>query len=421
MNDDRPRMSFVSPLFLFPNDAGGKIRTTNILRGLKGGAFRIRLLSPASETQRTQWASEIAGVCDEFVSWRPASRRPRWTRGLDLLKTLPVNVAADRTQPALDAVRADAARGDVDLTVFDFVHASVLRPSAPPRPGRLATKSVCFTHNVEAEIFARHAATAQDPLRRWLWTSQHAKMVRFERAALCAYDRVIAVSARDAAHFATAYGVRGAEAIPTGVDLEHFSWQPPPAVSASMPPTAVFTGSMDSAANIAGVQFFLGQVWPRVLAELPQACFRVVGRHPPAALVALGRRTANVEFTGFVEDVRPHVRAAHVSVIPLLVGGGTRIKAFEAMAMGSPVVSTAVGIEGLAVEPDLHYLEQNAAAGFAQAVLHLLQNADARTRLAERARALVEARFGHRVAAQAFEDICLRTLSPQSQPELETA
>jgi polysaccharide biosynthesis protein PslH len=404
----KPRLAFVSPLFLFPSDAGGKIRTANILRGLKGGAFEVCLLSPATAKDTSSWLGQVSAICDEFLPWVASPPRPKLRRGLDLFGDVPVNVAADRTLPGRAAVSAITQRKDVDIVVFDFVHASVLRPS------HVSSKTVCFTHNVEAEIFARHAAQARDPFRRWMWSSQHAKMVNFEGAALRSFDKVIAVSERDAEHFRRAYGVVGAQAIPTGVDLDFFSYQAVPANDEHSAPTVVFTGSMDSAANIDGVQFFLHQVWPLVLAALPQARFQVIGRRPPAALVALGRRAANVEFTGFVDDVRPFVRAAQVSVIPLLVGGGTRIKAFEAMAMGSPVVSTAVGIEGLNLQRNTHYLEADDARAFADAVLLLLRDAAARARLAERAQSFVESQFGHRVAAAAFEDICLRTLHPQA-------
>jgi polysaccharide biosynthesis protein PslH len=406
----RPRLAFVSPLFLFPTDAGGKIRTSNILRGLKGGAFDVTLLSPALAGDANQWHEEIAAVCDDFVPWVGSAPQPKLRRGLQLFGDVPVNVAADRTAAGQAAVQAMVARGDIDVMVFDFVHASVLRPA---KPARLPFKTVCFTHNVEAEIFARHATQARDPARRWMWTSQHAKMVKFEAAALRAYDKVIAVSERDAQAFHSSYGVVGAEAIPTGVDLDFFSWQAPPPVSDALPPTVVFTGSMDSAANIDGVKFFLTEVWPQVLAQLPHARLVVIGRRPPSALIALGQRVGQVAFTGFVDDVRPHLRAAHVSVIPLLVGGGTRIKAFEAMAMGLPVVSTALGIEGLDVRANQHYVEQDTAAGFADAVLHLLREPQARQGLSLRARACVDERFGHRRAAQAFEDICLRTLHAQ--------
>ena len=405
VNSERPLLAFVSPVFLFPNDAGGKIRTTNILRGLKGGAFRVRLLAPATAAQCAQWRTEIDSVCDEFVPWLPQTARPKALRAFDLLGALPVNVAADVSASARAAVQAQVQRADVNLMVFDFVHASVLRP------GRLPMRSVCFTHNVEAEIFARHAATAKGRLRRWMWRSQHAKLREFEGEALRQYDKVVAVSERDADHFRCAYGVKDAEAIPTGVDLDFFKWALPLAVGPEHPPTVVFIGSMDYAPNIDAIDFFLRDVWPQVLAEVGNAVFRVVGRNPPASLVALARRSARVEFTGFVDDVRPFVHAAQASVIPLQVGGGTRIKVFEAMAMGCPVVSTTLGVEGLAVEPDVHYLRHDSAAGMARALAQLLSDADARDGLSRRARALVESRFGHRIAAQVFEDICQRALA----------
>ncbi|MES2263037.1 MAG: glycosyltransferase family 4 protein [Pseudomonadota bacterium] len=411
MTSSKPRLVFVSPIFLFPNDAGGKIRSTNILRGLKGGAFHVTLLSAASPEQARRWKSEIDGVCDEFIAWNPTASRPRWRRAFDLLGELPVNVAADRTAPGMEAVRQLALRPDIDLMVFDFVHSAVLRPSS------LRCRSTCFTHNVEAEIFGRHAKQARDPMRRWLWTSQHAKMQRFEGAALRRFDSVIAVSERDARFFGDTYGVAASYAIPTGVDLDFFSFQSPPAVSAATPPTVVFTGSMDWAANIDGIEFFLNQVWPKILAGRPDARFVIVGRNPPASLRALARPLANVEFTGFVDDVRTYVHAAHAFVIPLLVGGGTRIKAFEAMAMGCPVVSTAIGIEGLDAERDIHYLERDDAASMAAAVLELLNDDALRNGLAQRARQLVEERFGHEKASRVFEQICQKTLAlPAAAP-----
>lgn len=403
----KPRLAFVSPVFLFPNDAGGKIRTTNILRGLKGGEFDVTLVSVASPEQMRRWAKEIEGVCDEFISWHPTAPRPKWLRALDLASALPVNVVADRTTQGMEAVRAVAMRPDIDLMVFDFVHSAILRPP------ELSCRSVCFTHNVEAEIFTRHASQARDPLRRWMWSSQHEKMRQFERTVLRRFDTVIAVSERDARFFNESYGVVEAHAIPTGVDLEFFHFSEPPAVSDSAPPTVVFTGSMDWAANIDGIQFFLSQVWPLVLAGRPEARFLIVGRNPPGSLRALAQGLKNVEFTGFVDDVRTYVRSAHAFVIPLLVGGGTRIKAFEAMAMGCPVVSTAIGIEGLGAEKDQHYLERDDAASMAAALLELLHNGTLRNALARQARDLVEQRFGHEKAARVFEQICLHTLDPK--------
>jgi polysaccharide biosynthesis protein PslH len=401
VNGPRLRLAFVSTQFLLPADAGGKIRSRNVLRGLKGGAFHITLICPADAGQLSAWAGELEQMADRVVSWPAQRQPPRWARAVDVLRELPVNVTLGVGSEAQRAVGEALAAAPFDVVVFDFVHAAVLMP-----PG-LAQRSVCFTHNVEAEIFARHAQQAGSRLMKWLWASQAEKMRRFEAQALRRFDRVIAVSERDGRHFQRHYGVAAPQAIPTGVDLGFFTWQPPPAANAAHPPTAVFTGSMDWAANIDGVGFFLAEVWPRVLARAPAARFVVVGRNPPAALVARGQAAGGVQFTGYVDDVRPHVQAAQVFVIPLRVGGGTRIKAFEAMAMGCPMVSTALGVEGLEVVAGEHLSVADSAADQAAAILQLFASDALRQQLSRSARALVERSFGHERVARVFERICL--------------
>lgn len=393
------KVAFVSPVFLFPADAGGKIRTGNILRGLKeSGQFDVTLLSPATAEQQREWRGELGRLCGRFIGWAPSPPRPRWQRAPDLLSRLPINVAADRAPAALAAVEQALAAERFDVVVFDFVHAAVLRPEG------LQGATVCFTHNVEAEIFERHAKTAASAPLRWLWAAQAAKMRRFEREALARFTRVVAVSERDARMFEKNDGLKTARAIPTGVDLDFFSWQAP----ADGRPTVVFTGSMDWEANVDGIRFYIDEVWPLVRARVPNAQLRVVGKNPPASLVQ--RNLPDVSFTGFVDDVRDHARDAQAFVIPLRVGGGTRIKAFEAMAMGLPVVSTSIGIEGLDVEDGTHFLRADGAQALADATLRLIADGDLRLKLSRAARALVEDRFGHRVAADVFGRILVEAV-----------
>ena len=404
MSVRRPRLAFVSPAFLFPNDSGGKIRTTSILRGLKGGVFDITLIGPGTPEQLSGSATEIGSVCDRFVNWAPPAPRPRWLRSIDALGSLPVNVAADRSTAGRQLVEATLAAGGFDVAVFDFVHAAVLRPT------HVNSATVCFTHNVEAEIFQRHAEQASNIAMRSLWGSQFRKMKRFEMHALRQFTRIVAVSERDAERFRVRYGLTEISVIPTGVDLTYYSWAEPLAIDAQTPPTVVFTGSMDWAANIDGIGFFLDNVWPTVVRQVPAARFVIVGRNPPSALVDVGRAAANVHFTGFVDDVRPYVSRAHVFVIPLRVGGGTRIKAFEAMAMGCPVMSTTIGIEGLDVCDRVHYICCDTAADQSAAIVEMLRNLEMRRGLAQRARDCVESRFGHIEVARVFERACLQAI-----------
>ena len=391
----RRRLLFVSPRFLFPLDQGGKIRTTGILRALRGGAFEIVLAAPVPPDWQAH-AAAIATVCDRFVAW-PEPRPSRLRRIRALAGALPVSVAGDRSVSGAAAVARELALRP-DLLVVDFPHAAVLAPAVLP------VASVLFTHNVETEIYERHAAVARG-LRRRVWQREAARMRRFEADVLARFDTVVAVSARDGRALAERFRPADVALIDTGVDLDFYAFHPP----ATQATTVVFSGAMDSRSNIDGIGFLMDEVWPRVIAARPDARMRVVGRNPPAELVAkAGRLGLGWHFTGFVDDIRPHVLAGDVAVIPLRVGSGTRLKAFEAMALGRPVVSTALGMEGLDVQPGTHFLAAETAAAFAAAILRLLDGPDLRRDLAAAARRVLEERFSWAQVGRQFEALCLR-------------
>jgi len=391
---------------MFPTDSGGKIRTVNILRGMKGGAFEITLASPLPAGARTDDPAEIGSVCDRVVGWPDATRGVlfQWTRMRHLVSNLPVAVATDYSESGRRAI-ARELEGGPDIVVVDFPHAAVLAPPPYSCPG------VMFTHNVEAEIFLRHSEIARNPLKRAIWRNQAAKMERYERELLPRFTSVVAVADRDKEYFQRVYGVGNVSTIPTGVDLDYFTFGRGAAPEDADSGTVVFTGSMDWMANIDGIEFFMDSVWPAVSSARPEARCVIVGRSPPRALVERAQTLRlNWEFTGFVDDVRPFVRSAHVYVIPLRVGGGTRIKVYEAMAMGCPVVSTRIGVEGLPVEHDRHYLEADSADAMAAAVLSLLDDRERSARLSQQARKYVEENMSARRSARVFEQICLQAL-----------
>jgi glycosyltransferase involved in cell wall biosynthesis len=220
------------------------------------------------------------------------------------------------------------------------------------------------------------------------------------------------VSERDGRHFEDVCGKDRITVIPTGVDLDYFAFDDRESAAPADGGTIVFTGSMDWLANVDGVQYFMDEVWPRIVRARARAKMVVVGRSPPKGLVQAAReRGLSWTFTGFVDDVRPYVRDAQVYVIPLRVGGGTRIKAYEAMAMGRAVVSTTIGVEGLPVTPGREYLCADNAEAFAAAVLRLLDDDAARRALAAGARSLVERQFSAHVAAGIFEEACARAIA----------
>lgn len=402
------RLLFVAPRFLFPADSGGKIRTGQVLRGMKGGPFDITLISPEPPGAAARHREDLEAVCDRFAGWPEPDRGALFplTRMRHIPSSLPIPVATDRTPAGRDLVAAELAK-QPDVAVFDFVHTAVL---APPS---MAVPSVMFTHNVEAEIFRRHAENATNTVKRMVWKNQYDKMEAFEKSVLRRFDAVVAVAERDADYFRERHGLSNTAVIRTAVDLGFFAYASPASNEA-----VVLTASMDWFANIDAVTFLMDDVWPHVAAQVPQATMTVVGRNPPSSLVDRAREKGLPwTFTGFVDDVRPYVHDSAVYVMPIRVGGGTRIKTFEAMSMGVPVVSTTIGVEGLPLEPGTHYLRADSAEDFAAAILRLLADGDLRASLSRTARDYVEANFSADAAAREFEAICMAAAKGTPLPE----
>jgi glycosyltransferase involved in cell wall biosynthesis len=405
----KPNLLFISPRFLFPIDSGGKIRTTQVLRGMKGGHFRVTLMMPVGAKQADAYDQEIASVCDHLLPWEQSQNSPfaqTVRRVACLLKREPVSVACDYNAKAAALIKK-ALQAEFDLVVFDYSHSAILSPPHIDIP------AVLFTHNVEAEIFQRQWEMAKSPVKKFVWHNQYRKMRRYEKEVLSRFTTVVAVSERDRKYFFEHWNIENCRSIPTGVDTDYFNYQPP--VDDLQ---VVFCGSMDSLSNIDGVKFFFEQVWPLVRREEPNAGMKVVGRNPPSSIVKqMSGGALGWEFSGFVDDVRPHVSGAAAFIIPMRVGGGTRIKAFEAMAKGCPVVSTQIGMEGLPVIDGEHFLQADTPTAIANHIVSLLRDDSLRKKLSLSARKLVEEEFGFHLAARVFEDICRDTVGLSSAVE----
>lgn len=396
MSLDR-KMLIISPRFLFPVDSGGKIRTTQILRGMKGGAFEITLVSPAPPGAAEVYSAELGDVCDHFFWWPESNwkRFPLLQRLWNLLSAIPISVASDRSRPGKKIVTEYMSR-DPDITVFDFPHAGVLGWD------ECTTVRAVFTHNVETEIFERHMQ-ASSGLRRLIWANQRAKMEKFEYRMLSDADGVITVSQRDAGTFRERFDVTNTNVIQTGVDLDFHNYSENPQNH-----RLVFTGAMDWLANIDAIQWFGEMIWMQIVAAVPDCSMDIVGRGPPQSLISqAAEQQLSWNFTGFVDDVRDYVHSAAIFVIPLRVGGGTRLKVFEAMAMGCPVVSTSIGVEGLDVVDGEHYLRADNPEEFAEKTVQLLFNPQLRHNIAGAARQYVESNCSFQSVARKFEGICL--------------
>ena len=226
------------------------------------------------------------------------------------------------------------------------------------------------------------------------------------------FDLVLAVSETDGATFERLYPralKRPVHVVQTGVDTGYFE----PLTVPERPAHLVFTGSMDWLPNEDGMLDFVREILPRIREVEPDTTLSIIGRAPTPAVRRLAAERG-VEVTGRVDDVRPHVAAGSVYVVPLRIGGGTRLKIFEAMSMGKAVVSTTVGAEGLPVTPGRDIVIADDPERFARAVVRLLREADTRTRIEQEARRLVVEHYDWAEVARDFEAALARTVSPRA-------
>jgi glycosyltransferase involved in cell wall biosynthesis len=178
--------------------------------------------------------------------------------------------------------------------------------------------------------------------------------------------------------------------VPNGVDTEYFR---PDGTTAARPHSLVFAGGMDWYPNRIAMEWLVSEVWPALVRDRTDRTLTVIGKAPPPALVALGQADPRVQVTGFVPDVRPFVLQSAVYICPIRVGGGTRLKVLDALAMGRPLVSTGVGVAGLGLRDGIEYLRAETASELVQCVRRLEDDPALRSRIAAAGQAAVASRF----------------------------
>ena len=390
------KILWVNPNFLHPTTKGGQIRTLEILRHLHlwhevHYAALAHLDAPEGPRQAGAYSTRSYAFPHSAPDKGSTAFLGQLARGL--FSSVPLAVSRFYSPALARCVRELIERENFDRLVCDFL---VAAPHFPE-----LRRAVLFQHNVETVIWRRHAEFAGDPLRKIYLGLQAERMYRFERQACRRAGTIVAVSPVDAQTMRKMFGVTRVHEIPTGVNLDYFT-----PVSPS-PPVAdlVFLGSMDWQPNVDGVKGFLRDVWPRILSRRPQTTFAIVGRDPPAEIRAFAERDSRILITGTVPDVRPYVWGAKVAVVPLRIGGGTRLKIYECMAARVPVVSTHVGAEGLEVAHPENIRLADAPDAFAGQCFELLESEAGRARMAEAAWQLVSSKFSSERVARRFEEI----------------
>ncbi len=395
---------------LLPVDSGGKIRSFNILRHL-ARQHEVGVLSYYGGRYDPDYEVAIRQQFSGAHTIHTAAPESTFAQVIDYVLRLPSAApyaVRKFTDPKVTQEIARRFAGGVDVAVCDFLSASLNFPHFPSRP------VVLFQHNVEAILWQRLAKTEKGTLRKFSYKIEARKMAAYETKTLRKCGHVIAVSDNDRDEMLKLAPGCSITVVPTGVDVEKYAVAP----SASAdPPIIVFTGSMDWEPNIDAMEYFCREIWPGVLAEFPRARFQIVGRTPHPRVQRL--KSASVEVTGTVLSVAEYLRTATVVVVPLRIGGGTRLKIYEAMAMGKALVSTSVGAEGLDVTSGRDVILADDAQSFAAAILQLLRDHAVRQSFETNA-ADTAARYDWSQIARRFADVLEAAIPKQSVATLRS-
>lgn len=390
---------------LLPADTGGRKRTLAMLREISRAGHRLTFLALKPEGMVILREEMVDDYAEDkiWVDWKEP-RRGSINFFWGLLRNFVFSsqpYVLDKYVSAAWRAAIAAQAGKVDLVVCDF-----LTP-APNFSGlKLPVPVVLFQHNIESQIWKRLADTAGNFINRLYLRGQYQRMKIWEARLSEDFDGVITVSPDDAEFCRSEYALTNVLGdVPTGVDVSVFA---APSLEAGL--CVGFLGSMDWMPNVEGVLWFASHVLPQLRKRWPDLRVKVIGRNPTAAVRQLGADDPLIEVTGTVDEVQPHVHECAVMVVPLMAGGGTRIKIFECMAMGVPVVSTTIGAEGLPVQNGHEILIADGENAFADAVARMLEDRPLARSLAQRARNLMEERYSWQAAASRFMELCQATL-----------
>jgi glycosyltransferase involved in cell wall biosynthesis len=390
----------------YPAITGKRIRTLNLLLRLAERHELTYLCHRNADRAEAQQAEEFFrdhGIATVMVDRAvPAKSGPLFYARLaaNLLSPWPYSVTTHTSATLREALQAHARQQRVDLWHCEWTpYAANLRGVPGPK--------LVMAHNVESQIWQRYFETETNPLKRWYIARQWQKFARFERWAAAQAALMVAVSEEDAERLRYEFSARRVTVVENGVDVHHFT---PTAEDVAGPPQILFLGSLDWRPNLDAVALLLDRIFPSVHSALPEARLAIVGRNPPEWLRRRGETSPGVSVHANVADVRPFLARSSVLAVPLRIGGGSRLKILEALASGVPVVSSAVGAEGLRLRAGEHLDVVASEAEMPEALLRVLRDPTAAHARCRRGRQVVLDEYGWdglaRKLEQAWGQLC---------------
>ena len=377
----------VDEFLCYPVDSGKKVRTYNLLRHLSA-RHEITLLAYVwGDAKEQEGISHLQSLGVKVVN---VQRNDPVKSGLafylklltNLFSPLPYIVAGHISSAYREQLARQVMEIKPDLLLAEW------SPYAIYLKDYRGIPRVAVAHNIESSIWRGYVEQSGSWAKRVYVKYQYHKVLRFEHGIFGWLEGLITVSPVEEKYIRSEYPSLKVALVDNGVDTEYFA----PSNFVQEDLLVSFTGSMDWRPNQDGVEHFIRSVVPLLKAQVPEAKLLIIGRQPPDWLVKLGNENG-VQFTGSIPDVRPDMYRTAVSIVPLRIGGGSRLKILEALAMEKAIVSTRLGAEGLAVNDGEHLVIADDAKSFADAIARLLRDPNRRRQMGKAGRALVTEKY----------------------------
>jgi len=382
------KILFLSQIVPYPPHGGVLQRGYNIIREISrhNDVHLLAFVHPdtlASQELVNDSKLHLEQYCssvDYFSLWPKKSPLHKYIAfAAGFFYPYPFSALAHRSAALRRRMQEILDNNDIDVIHYDTIG---LAPYHDPSRG-LAT--ILTHHNIESTLMARRARVESSWLAQYYVDLQAKRLRAYEISQSPRFDMNIMMSKTDEAELKAMAPSVKTEIVPNGVDTEYFEVRDEPQEAA-----IIYTGGMNMFANKDAVIHLISDIWPRIKAKVPEAVFNVIGQDPPEELHELAKADDSIKVLGYVADIRPYVARSAVYVVPLRVGGGTRLKVLDALSQGKAIVSTAVGCEGIDVSDGLNIHIEDDDDKFADRVIELLENPQRRRELGAEARKLAE-------------------------------
>ena len=398
----------------YPLFEGRALRTYNLIKQA-AREHEIHLLSFVQTQEDLDGIEHMRTICPvveyEKLYFEGARTQILKDAICELFSRAPLPVVKYRTAAMRERMRRLMATHHYDLVHLDMLHLADYIDLCGNTPVAL------IEHNVEHVILDRRADTETRPLHRAYLRYQAAKLKAFEAQACRRADHVVAVSELDAEQLRQLAPGAQVTSVPNGVDTDYFATAGRPRKPASL----VFVGGFTWFPNLDAIRYFCEDILPKLVKVVPDVHLTVIGKQPDTPVVHEIARHPNVHLAGQVDDTRPYVDEAAAYIVPLRIGGGTRLKILDALSMSKAIISTSVGCEGLEVENGQTIITADTPDAFAQAIVQVLQSPELATAIGQRGRQLVEQRYDWAAVAKGLMKVYADTVAARAHPSSQPA